>query len=175
VSLVVAGTSAPVLCLPAQEGLRVLDGGRQVGIDGLQPGARVAIRLDATNSVIGEARALARPGKPTVLRGAKDLARLDPPSEGQVLRSLPRGPGTVPARLEVSRDDSQVVTERLVEKVDPPRSYPLVGEAQLHHCHWKCTVSYREVVESRYPYPLRTTRPRVEVVYIDKDYLVPIR
>jgi RNA polymerase sigma factor (sigma-70 family) len=173
VSLVVAGTSAPVLCLPVRDDLRVLSGGRQVGLDGLRPGARVAIRLDPTNRVIQEVRALARPAKVTVLTCARDLPRLDPPSEGEVLRSLPKGPSAVPGIFEVFRDDVEVVSERLVEEVDPPRSFPHVGAAQLHHCHWKCTVYYREVVESGYPFPVRTTRPRVEVVYIDKDYLVP--
>ena len=175
VSLVVAGTSAPVLCLPVQDDVRVLAGGRQVGLDGLRPGARVTVRLDPTNSMVQEMRALPRPGKATVLRSARDLAQLDPPSEGEVLRSLSWGARAVPAVLEVFRDDIEVVTERLVEEVDPPRSFPLVGEAQLHHVHWRCTVSYREVLESSYPYPLRSTRPRVEVVYIDKDYLVPTR
>jgi RNA polymerase sigma factor (sigma-70 family) len=175
VSLVVAGTSAPVLRLAVQDDVRVLAGGRQVGIDDLRPGTRVAIRLDATNRVIQEVRALARPGNATVLRSARDLTQLDTPSEAEVLRALQWGPGGVPAILEVWRDDIEVVTERLVEEVDPPRSFPLVGEAQLQHCHWKCTVHYREVVESSYPKPLRTTRPRVEVVYIDKNYLVPTR
>src|SRR5262249_31409536 len=38
VALVVAGTSAPVLCLPVTEDLRVVVGGRQVGIDALRAG-----------------------------------------------------------------------------------------------------------------------------------------
>jgi hypothetical protein len=50
-----------------------------------------------------------------------------------------------------------------------------VGEAELHHDHWKCTVYFNETVEYHYPYPERTKRPRVEVVYIDKDYLVPTK
>jgi RNA polymerase sigma factor (sigma-70 family) len=175
VSLVVAGTSAPVLCLPVAGGLRVLVGGRRVGIDRLRPGARVVLGLDRTNRVIEDIRALERPEKVTVLKGAGDLARLEAPSEAEVLRALPRGPREVPTVLKVSRDDVQVVTERLARQVDPPRVYPLVGAAELHHCHWKCTVYYTETVEATYPYPVRTKRPRVEVVYIDKNYLVPTR
>ena len=53
---------------------------------------------------------------------------------------------------------------------DPPR-YPLVGPAWLHHCHWKCTVYYTETFESGYPFPFRCKKPRIEVVYIDKDHL----
>jgi RNA polymerase sigma factor (sigma-70 family) len=175
VSLVVAGTSAPVLRLPVKEGVRILFRGRQVGLDGLRPGTRVVIRLDTTDRVIEDIRALAGPEKATILKGASDRADLEVPSEAEVVRALPRLPGNVPAFLEVYRDDIQVATERLVRQVDPPRFFPLVGEAELHHCHWKCTVYYRETVESSYPYRFRTKRPRVEVVYIDKDYLVPTR
>ena len=69
------------------------------------------------------------------------------------------------------RDDVQIVTERLVDKIDPPRFFPLVGPAQLHHCHWKATIYYTEVIESGYPFPVKIKRPRIQVVYIDKDHL----
>jgi RNA polymerase sigma factor (sigma-70 family) len=176
VSLVVAGTSAPVLCLPVQKDLRVWVGGRQVGIDGLLPGARVVIRLDATSRVIQDIRALGRPGKVTVLECARDLVQLEsPPGVDVILRALPQAPRGVPGVLEVLRDDITVVTERLVKRVDPPRLFPLLGEAKLHRQEWKCTVYYNETVEYSYPYPTRAKRPRVEVVYIDKDYLIPTR
>jgi RNA polymerase sigma factor (sigma-70 family) len=176
VSLVVAGTSAPVLCLPVKNDLRVLVGGKQVGIDDLRPGSRVAIRLDATNRVIQDIRALERRGTVTVLKSARDLAQLDaPPGEDEVLRALPQVPRAVPGVIEVFRDDIKVVAERLVNRVDPPRFFPLVGEAKLHHNAWKCTVFYNETVDYSYPQPARVKRARVEVVYIDKDYLVPAR
>jgi RNA polymerase sigma factor (sigma-70 family) len=175
VMLVVAGTSAPVLCLPVGDDLRVLLGGRRVGIDRLRPGSRVAIHLDSANRVIQDIRALERPERITVLQSASDLARLEPPSEEEVLQALPKVPPSVPSVLEVFRDDVSVVTERLARQVDPPRFFPLVGKAELHHCHWKCMVYYTETVESHYPHPFRSKRPRVAVVYIDKDYLVPTR
>ena len=46
-----------------------------------------------------------------------------------------------------------------------------IGPAQLHHCHWKCTVFYNEIMEAMFPFPFQTKRRRVEVVYIDKDHL----
>jgi hypothetical protein len=171
--LVVAGTSAPVLCLPIKDDLRVLVGGRPVGIDGLRRGSRVAIRLDPTNRLIQDIQSLERPGKATVLKNAKELAQLDAPSEAAVLRALQPGPRNVPTTLKVFRDDIVIVTERLARQVDPPQFFPLVGKAELHHYHWKCTVYYSEIMEASDPYPLRSKRPRVEVVYIDKDYLVP--
>jgi hypothetical protein len=175
VSLVVAGTSAPVLCLAVKEDLRVLVGGRQAGIDELRAGTRVAIRLDAANRVVEEIRTLERAEEVPVLKSASDLKDLQSPPMDEVLRALPQVPRGIPGVLEVFRDDITVVAERLTRRVDPPRFYPLVGEAELHHQHWKCTVYYRETVEYSYPYPARTKQPRTEVVYIDKDYLVRTR
>jgi hypothetical protein len=175
VSLVVAGTSAPVLCLPVKEDLRILVGGRRVGIDGLRAGTRVAIRLDAANSVIQDIRVLERPERMPILASAKDVEQLEQPSDAEVLGALSQVPRSVPGVLEVSRDDIQVVRERLTRQVHPPRFYPLVGPAEHHHYEWKCTVFYRETVEIGYPYPARIQRPHVEVVYIDKDFLVLAR
>jgi hypothetical protein len=95
----------------------------------------------------------------------------DPPDEAMILRAMPHVTRGMPYFYEEHRDDIQIVTERLVDKIDPARFYPLVGPANLHHCHWKCTIYYTETVESGYPFPFRCKRPRVEVVYIDKDHL----
>ena len=95
----------------------------------------------------------------------------DPPSDAEVMRTMPRVARGVPYIYEEHRDDIRIVYERLVDRIDPPRFYPLIGPAQLHHCHWKCTVYYTETIESGYPFPYRCVRPRVEVVYIDKDHL----
>jgi hypothetical protein len=95
----------------------------------------------------------------------------DPPSEQEVLRAMPRVTRGVPFAFEEFRDDIQIVNERLVDKIDPPRFFPLVGPAQLHHCHWKCTIYYTETKQSSYPFPAKIVKHRVEVVYIDKDHL----
>jgi hypothetical protein len=95
----------------------------------------------------------------------------DPPSEEQVLRAMPHVARGVPYFYEEFRDDIRIVNERLVDRIDPPRFYPLIGPAQLHHCHWRSTIYYTETIESGYPFPFRCRRPRVEVVYIDLDHL----
>jgi hypothetical protein len=95
----------------------------------------------------------------------------DPPSEQEILRAMPRVTRGVPYFFEEFRDDIQIVSERLVDKIDPPRFFPLVGPAQLHHCHWKCTIYYTETKQSSYPFPAKIVKHRVEVVYIDKDHL----
>jgi hypothetical protein len=95
----------------------------------------------------------------------------DPPGDAEVLRAMPHVCRGVPYFYEQFRDDVQIVNERLVDRIDPPRFYPLIGPAQLHHCHWKSTIYYTETIESGYPFPYRCRGPRVEVVYIDKDHL----
>ena len=95
----------------------------------------------------------------------------DPPDDSMVLRAMPHVKRGVPYFCEEFRDDVQIVTERIKDTIDPPRFFPLVGPAQLHHCHWKSTIYYTETLESSYPFPFRVKRPRVEVVYIDLDHL----
>ncbi len=94
-----------------------------------------------------------------------------PPDRAAILRALPRVARGVPYVCEVSRDDVEVAVECLVDQVDPPRFYPLVGPAQLHHCHYKCIVSFTETAESAYPFPFQGKRRRKEIVYIDRDHL----
>jgi hypothetical protein len=94
----------------------------------------------------------------------------NPPTEAEVLRAL-RPVHGVPYLYEQHRGNIQITMERIVDKIDPPRFFPLVGPAQLHHCHWKCTVYYTATDHVNYPIPLRVSRPQVDVIYIDKDYL----
>lgn len=95
----------------------------------------------------------------------------DPPSDGEVLRAMPRVPRGVPYIYEVFRDDIVIVKNKLVDVIDPPRFFPLVGPAQLHHCHWECVIYYNELCQSDYPFPVYVKKPRVQVIYIDKDHL----
>ncbi len=95
----------------------------------------------------------------------------DPPTEREILRTMKRIARGIPYMYEEFRDDIRISSERLVDKIDPPRFFPLVGLAQLHHCHWKCTIYYTETVQSDYPFPCKLQKRRVQVVYIDKDHL----
>lgn len=95
----------------------------------------------------------------------------DPPTEREVLRTMKRVKRGVPFVCEEFRDNIRIFSERIVDKIDPPRFFPLVGWAQLHHCHWKCTIYWTETIQSDYPFPAYLKKPRVEVIYIDKDHL----
>jgi hypothetical protein len=95
----------------------------------------------------------------------------DPPTEREVLRAMPHVIRGCPYVLEEFRDDVKISCERIVDKIDPPRFFPLVGPAQLHHCHWRCTVYYTETYSGDTAFPARIKRRRVQVIYIDKDHL----
>ena len=95
----------------------------------------------------------------------------DPPDDAAVLRALQPVTRGVPYVFKEFRDNIEIVTERIVDKIDPPRFFPLIGWARLHHCHYKCTVYFIETRQSDYPFPFKIVKPRVKVVYIDKDHL----
>ena len=99
---------------------------------------------------------------------------LDAPSDDEVMRALEKArpiQGGLPMLHEIQRNNVRIVKEKIADYIDPPRFYPLLGPAQLHHCHWKCTVYYTETLEGCIPFPFHTKRRRVQVVYIDKDHL----
>lgn len=94
-----------------------------------------------------------------------------PPTPAEVLRALPRFERGIPSLCEIFRDDIEITTEKMLDRVAPPRFFPLIGPAHLHRCHWKCTVYFTETITIAYPFPIRTQRRRAEVAYIDKDHL----
>jgi hypothetical protein len=106
---------------------------------------------------------------PPIREGSADACD-DTPEDAEVLRALGKL-HCVPCVEERYREDVHIVKERAVDRVEDVRFYPMIGQAQLHHCHWKCTVYYKDKLEGSYPFPYQVTQPRVEVVYIDKDHL----
>jgi len=107
---------------------------------------------------------------PPIPPGHRPLCE-DPPDLMKVVRAMPRVARGIPYIYEEFRDDLDYTVEKLADHIDPPRFYPLIGPAQLHHCHWKCNVFYTETLQSSYPFPYRCRRRRSEVIYIDTDHL----
>jgi hypothetical protein len=107
---------------------------------------------------------------PPIPPGYRPLCE-DPPDRRTILRAMPRVTRGVPYVYEEFRDDIDITIEKLADVIDPPRFFPLIGPAQLHHCHYKCTVYYTETIQSSYPFPFKCQRRRSEVVYIDRDHL----
>lgn len=109
------------------------------------------------------------PIMPPVREGATAECE-DHPTEAEVLKCLPKLP-PASCGVKIGREDVKILIERLVDQMEPARYYPLVGPAQLHRSHWKCTVYCTETIETNCPFHFCIQQPRVEVVYIDKDHL----
>jgi len=103
------------------------------------------------------------------------VVALDPPSDDEIMRALERAQpqeGNWPMLYEIQRNNVRIVKEKIADYVDPPRVYPLVGPAQLHHAHYKCTVYYTEVKRVGWPVPYTTVdEDAAEVLYIDHNHL----
>jgi hypothetical protein len=100
---------------------------------------------------------------------------IDTPSEDEVMRQLEKArqvQGGMPFLHEVQRNNVRITVEPIADYIDPPRFYPTIGPAQLHHAHFKCTVYYKEVTRVGWPVPYTTTDEDCqEVIYIDHDHL----
>jgi hypothetical protein len=95
----------------------------------------------------------------------------DPPERAAILRALPRVHRGVPGLYEVFRDNIDFALEKVVDQVDPPRFFPLVGPAQLHHCHYKCTVYFDNIIHWVFLVEFEFRCSRSAVVYLDRDHL----
>lgn len=99
---------------------------------------------------------------------------LDPPSPDEVMRALERArnvSGGVPMLHEIQRNNVRMVIEPISDYVDPPRVYPLIGPAQLHHAHYKCIIYFTEVTRVGWPFPYTTVdEDTQEVIYIDHNH-----
>jgi hypothetical protein len=113
---------------------------------------------------------LRTPVMPPILPGMPLPACEDPPSEEEVVRALPKVVRGLPFVFEEQRDDYVIIIDKLVDRIDPCVYVPLLGPAQLHHCHFKCTVHWKERLIQEWPFPYMIENDRCEVVYIDKDH-----
>ncbi len=102
------------------------------------------------------------------------VTALDPPSDDEVWWAMERASSTqggFPFLHEVQRNNMVFVKEKIADYIDPPRFVPLIGPAQLHHAHYKCTIYYteRKIVGWPIPHTL-INEDAVEVVYIDHNH-----
>ncbi len=103
------------------------------------------------------------------------MVALDTPSDDEVMRALEKArplEGGLPLLHERQRTGVRIAKEKIADYVDPPRFYPLVGPAQLHHAHYKCTIYFTEATRVGWPLPYTTKdEDTVEVLYIDHNHL----
>lgn len=100
---------------------------------------------------------------------------IDPPSDDEVMVAMEKAnpvQGNYPLLYERHRNNVRIVKEKIADYVDPPRVYPLIGPAQQHHAHYKCTIYYTDVRNVGWPVPHRLVDEDArEVVYIDHNHL----
>ena len=99
---------------------------------------------------------------------------LDAPSEDEIMRALEKAQpieGGIPFLHTTQRDNVRIVVEPIADYVDPPRVYPLIGPAQLHHAHYKCIIHYSTTTHVGWPIPYTDADEEAqEVIYIDHNH-----
>ncbi len=88
------------------------------------------------------------------------------PTEKEILAAVKTN-----ARKSVSTGEVEIICEKISDRLDPPMVFPLVGQAQLRHCQWKCTVCYNDSIGFKWPLKIGMKTQRTAVVYIDKNRL----
>lgn len=107
-------------------------------------------------------------------RGPQNHAAIDPPSDDEVVHALERARpirGGIPLLHEKQRNRVRIVKCKIADYVDEPRFVPLIGFAQLHHAHYKCSVYFEERTINGWPVPYTLDdKECVEVLYIDHNH-----
>lgn len=102
------------------------------------------------------------------------VVALDPPTDDEVMHALETArpiEGGIPLLWEKQRNNVRIIKEKIADYIDPPRFYPLIGPAQLHHAHYKCTIYFEEETIVGYPVPhTLEDKEAIEVVYIDHNH-----
>jgi len=88
------------------------------------------------------------------------------PNLYSVLKVLPTN-----VQVNINPKEVKLFIELVKSEIHPPRLYPLVGMAQLHECHYKCTLYYTERLPANDPNAQGVPKQRSEVIYIDRDHL----
>lgn len=100
---------------------------------------------------------------------------MDEPSDDEVMRALESARGVqggITMLHERYRSNVRITKDLMDDHVDPPRVYPLIGPAQLHHAQYKCTVYFNETTRVGWPLPhTLVNEDAQEVLYIDHDHL----
>ncbi len=98
---------------------------------------------------------------PDVIRS--NTSQHTPPTDREILRQLPKL-----AKLPIG--DISIVKNRIVDKIECPKVYPVVGLAKLHRQQWECRVYYTETAPDADANCVK--KNRVDVVYLDKNNLI---
>lgn len=84
----------------------------------------------------------------------------EPLTDDEILFALKRN------RPSSNRDAGavvRIVKQKTAEYVDPQRFVPLIGQSQLHHAHYKCTVHFKKLSAGT------EGKESTEVIYVDHN------
>ena len=92
----------------------------------------------------------------------------DPPSNAEIFHALWKASERRHRELELAARQLEtpvkVIKEKIADYVDPPRFYPLIGAAQLHHAHYKCSVFLTDALNDS------SKQQPLDVVYVDHHH-----
>jgi beta-lactamase regulating signal transducer with metallopeptidase domain len=132
----------------------------------------IAANPSSDGKTPAEPQIVSRPLRPVV--AAHSCNGIEPPSDDEVIRAVDEQRKLDGAWVQVFEKNSEsvrIVKEKIADYVDPPQNYPLIGPAQRHHTHYKCSVHFTESVRVGWPIPHKSEKEAVEVVYIETSHL----
>ncbi len=105
---------------------------------------------------------------------ADDRRQLDEePMVDEILQLLPqKETGFLASMSQAERKDVRVDVKKIADSTGECKFYPLVGNARLKKCSYRCTVHFGKTRWSDWPFPFWKVHPTVEAVYIDRDHLI---
>jgi hypothetical protein len=146
-------------CLIAAAALSLLS---NVGLAGDPPSgsrpepARFPMKAERTSTV------------PQIRDGFPAPICVDPPTDEEVLRVMPREPQALPGFFETGREDIAIVKNKLVDEKCPFWYLPLIGVVQLHLCRWEYVVYYTEIIQFDFPISCKLVKQRNKTGYLNK-------
>jgi hypothetical protein len=98
-----------------------------------------------------------------------------PPTPIEVVRALERRQGfdkkSLTGLYEKHAGKFRIIVQPVYDKVDPPRHIPGIGPVNLHRVRFKCTVTFVEEDDVKWPVDHKADEKISKVFMIDKDHL----
>ena len=108
------------------------------------------------------------PGLVPVLGPLAEVGRVSPLTDDDVLRAWAK------AHPNRSWHAAAVTKTRIADYADPPRHAPLLGNVELHHIHYQCTITGRQTIRFRWPCEFEYPGDNVSrVILVDYNFFAP--
>jgi len=97
---------------------------------------------------------------------------IEPPSDAEVLRAMPRVTRPIPYIYEECRDDITIVKNCMSTETVAVKTLGNETTFKVMVTKWKCDVFYAETTHVSFPFSVSLTKNRAQVVYIEKATVV---